>query len=160
MAVDSGRLTILFLFDLSSAFAIIPHTTLLNRISPIGISHLTACVFPGCIHSPIVLWCAPGTLFTTYLLPLGNSFTNSVFQLTVPQMTLSPNSPTRRLPNSQDTNCFNEVRSCFPSNFFIFNSDKTELIFMSFPPANQSPLPLTFRVWVSSSVAHWLFTGT
>lgn len=112
------------------------------------------------LHSLTVLWCAPGTLFTTYLLPLGNSFTNSVFHLTAPQMTLSPNSPTRRLPNSQDTNCFNEVRSCFPSNFFIFNSNKTELIFMSFPPANHSPLPLTFRLWVSSSVAHWFFTGT
>lgn len=77
MAADFGLLTILIIFDLSSAFAIIFHTTLLNRLSLIGISHLTP-FFLGCTHSPVVLWCVPGlypgTLFTTYLLPLGNIY--------------------------------------------------------------------------------------
>lgn len=39
MAADSGLLTTLILLDLSAAFDTICHTTLLNRLSSIGITH-------------------------------------------------------------------------------------------------------------------------
>lgn len=89
MAADSQLFIILIIFDLSSAFAIISQTTLLSRLSSIGISHLTVL---SMLHSLLLSFGVPqGSVLGHSSLPTSLAIfsTNSAMSPTAPQTQLN-----------------------------------------------------------------------
>ncbi len=141
MAADSGLLSILILLDLTTAFDIISHSILLERLISIGITGIPLDVLNHIYLVGLSIsdnqWCAsrlslgPSSVHCLFIAPLGQIFCK--FNINFPcytddtqlYMSLKPNSV---LPSSSLLLCLAEIKSWFTCNFLKVNSATTEIL--------------------------------